>query len=250
MSLTKPLIKPGSGYGRELSEEEKEDLIKGFLPFIKYTAYRLSWRLPPELSVDDLISAGIVGLLDALQRYKEGVAKLSTFVESRIRGAMLDELRSVDWIPKSMRERIKSVKRVYLELEGKLGRSPEPEEVAERLDMSLDEYYEILRSASVQMSLRFEDLDKCGEGEDLDITECVADPSDRTPLNILEESTMRENLARLIDGLPEKERLVLSLYYWEEMTMKEIGRILGITEGRVSQLHNQALLRLKVKLEP
>ncbi|HXG31316.1 MAG TPA: FliA/WhiG family RNA polymerase sigma factor, partial [Thermodesulfobacteriota bacterium] len=179
-----------------------------------------------------------------------GVAKLSTFVESRIRGAMLDELRSVDWIPKSMRERIKSVKRIYLELEGKLGRSPEPEEVAERLDMSLDEYYEILRSASVQVSLRFEDLDKCGEGEDLDITECVADPSDRTPLNILEESTMRENLARLIDGLPEKERLVLSLYYWEEMTMKEIGKILGITEGRVSQLHNQALLRLKVKLEP
>jgi RNA polymerase sigma factor for flagellar operon FliA len=244
----KPLARPDMGYRRELSEEEKEKIIKEFLPFIKYTAYRLSWRLPPQLSVEDLVSAGIVGLLDALQRYEEGIAKLSTFAESRIRGAMLDELRSQNWIPKSMKEKINLIKKAYLELESKLGRSPDAEEVAEKLKISLDEYYKILQGANTQVLLRFEDFKERSKDEDLDLAEYLSAPQAKTPLSILEESNMKESIAKVIDGLPEKEKLVLSLYYWEEMTMKEIGKVLNITEGRVSQLHNQALLRIKLKL--
>lgn len=236
------------GYRRELSEEEKERIIKEFLPFIRYTAYRLSWRLPPQLSVEDLIGAGLVGLLDALQRYEEGIAKLRTFAESRIRGAMLDEIRSQNWIPKSMKEKINLVKKAYLELESKLGRSPDAEEVAEKLGISLDEYYKILQSANTQVLMRFEDVKERNKDEDLDLTEFVPYSQAQTPLSIMEENNMKESIAQVIEGLPEKEKLVLSLYYWEEMTMKEIGKVLNITEGRVSQLHNQALLRLRLKL--
>ncbi len=233
----------------EFTEEEKEEIIKGSLSFIKYTAYRLAQRLPPQLSVGDLISVGIVGLLDALQRYTEGRVKLETFVEHRIRGAMLDELRAHDWMPRSLKTKIGQIRKAHRELEGDLGRMPNEEEIAGRLSISLDEYYRTIQSASNAVVLSFEDFrDRIHEESGMDVMESIGDPDMKTPLELLEESSAREALAGVIARLPEKEKLVLSLYYWEELTMKEIGRIMNLTEGRVCQLHTQALIRMKTHM--
>lgn len=236
-------------YKVEMSEAEKEKIINDSLPFIKYTAYRLAHRLPPQLAVNDLISVGIVGLLDALQRYTEGRVKLNTFVEYRIKGAMLDELRSHDWVPRSLKTKIGQIRKAHHELEQDLGRMPYEEEIAERLEITLDEYYKTVQSASNAVVFSFEDFrDKMYEESDMDVTECIPDPNTKNPLELLEEGNSKEALAHLIERLPEKEKLVLSLYYWEEMTMKEIGKVLHLTEGRVCQLHNQALIRLKAQI--
>jgi RNA polymerase sigma factor FliA len=236
-------------YKVDMSEAEKEKIINDSLPFIKYTAYRLAHRLPPQLAVNDLISVGIVGLLDALQRYTEGRVKLNTFVEYRIKGAMLDELRSHDWMPRSLKTKIGQIRKAHRELELNLGRMPHEEEIAERLEITLDEYYRTVQNASNAVVFSFEDFrDKMYEESDMDVTECIPDPAAKNPLELLEESSSKEALAELIERLPEKEKLILSLYYWEEMTMKEIGKVLHLTEGRVCQLHNQALIRLKAQI--
>lgn len=233
-----------------IQEEEKERIVKDFLPYIKYTAYRFSWRLPPQLTVEDLISAGIVGLLDALTRYKNNGTPLKHFVESRIKGAMLDEIRSQDDTSKSIKKKMKAIKEAHNELEKELGRLPEDEEIAETLHLSLDEYYRTLQRANARITLRFEDFaERNHPDDDLNIMECIPDNNALTPHDICEFNEVKAKVARLISELPEKEKLVLSLYYWDELTMKEIGRVLDITEGRVCQIHNQALMRLKAKME-
>ena len=234
---------------KELSEEEREQIVKDFLPFIKYTAYRLAWRLTPQLTVDDLMSVGIVGLLDALSRYREEEAKINTFVEYRIKGAMLDELRAHEWVPKSMKKKIASVEKAYLDIERENGRLPEPAEVAQKLNITLDEYYKILQSAHSGSMLRLEDFRRKMNGEGgFDLEESIPDPNMKTPLELYEDNKKKELLADLVGKLPEREKIILSLYYWEEMTMKEIGKALNLTEGRICQLHNQALMRLRAKL--
>ncbi|MEW6569705.1 MAG: FliA/WhiG family RNA polymerase sigma factor [Nitrospirota bacterium] len=233
-----------------MSEEEKERIIQHFLPSIKYNAHRLAWRLPPQLTVDDLISVGIMGLLDALNRYRKDEVKINTFVEYRIRGAMLDELRSNDSLPKSMRKKIDAVKKAYLKLEKETGCPPEAEEIARKLNITLEEYYRILQSTNSGIVLRFEDFHKkMGEEDGLDLTESLPDPNAKTPLEILENNNNRKILACLIDRLPEREKLIICLYYWEEMTMKEIGKVMNLTEGRICQLLNHALMRLKAGIE-
>lgn len=233
----------------ELSEAEKETIINNSLPFIKYTAYRLSHRLPPQLAVNDLISVGIVGLLDALKRYTEGRAKLNTFTEYRIKGAMLDELRAQDWIPRSLKQKIGLINKAQKQQREVLGRLPSEEEVADSLDMTLDEYYRTLESASNAVVFSFEDFRSSSWQEgDLDVIECIPDTSAKSPLQQFEENSSRDALAELIEHLPEKERLVLSLYYWEELTMREIGKVLQVSEGRVCQLHSQAILKLKSQM--
>jgi RNA polymerase sigma factor for flagellar operon FliA len=236
-------------YQIELTEAKKEKIINESLPFIKYTAYRLSHRLPPQLSVEDLVSVGVIGLLDALQRYTEGRVKLSTFTEYRIKGAMLDELRSHDWVPRSLKTKVSQIKKAHQQLERNLGRMPDEEEVAKHLGISLDEYFKVLQNASSAVVYSFEDFsDRMHEESDVDVVESIADRTGKSPLELLEDSSTRDALAQLIDGLPEKEKILLSLYYWEELTMKEIGKVLNLTEGRVCQLHNQALIRLKAQM--
>jgi RNA polymerase sigma factor for flagellar operon FliA len=233
----------------EIREEEKEQVIRDFLPYIKYTACRLAWRLPPQLTVDDLISAGLMGLLDAMEKYERGRAKLKTYAEFRIKGSMLDELRAVEWLPRSLKAKVNVLKKAYAGLEREFGRPPEDEEVAGALNLTLDEYYKTLGEANGAVEFRFEDFDGNGPTDDgLNILECIPDPNACNPLIALEEKAEKKMVARLIDELPEKERLLLSLYYWEELTMKEIGKIMKLTEGRICQLHNQALIRLKAKM--
>jgi RNA polymerase sigma factor for flagellar operon FliA len=234
----------------KITEETKEGIIKEFLPYIKYTAYRLSWKLPPHITTDDLISVGLMGLMDAVDRFEPGKVKLKTYAELRIKGAMIDELRATAWIPRSMRKKIEEINNARTRLGKKIGRMPDDAEVAKSMKMPLDEYFKILRFATVANPIRLEDFrnNKYADSN-LNITECIADPKAKSPLSILEEKDNQEKLGELMETLPEKEKLVLALYYWEELTMQEIGKVLSITESRVCQLHSQAVVKLKSKLK-
>lgn len=239
-----------NNFVNNLSEEQKEQIINEFLPFIKYTAYRLSWRLPAQLTVDDLISVGLMGLIEVLNKYEEDKGTLRAYAEHRIKGAMLDELRAFDNVSRSFRDKVNEIKEVYASLERQLGRHPDEEEVAKAMNISLNEYYRILQTANGAMTLSIEDFNsKVSDDNELNILDSIADPKGSNPLSILEDKNTKEILAQIIEELPEKEKLLLSLYYWEELTMKEIGKIMNITEGRVCQIHNQAILRLKGKLK-
>lgn len=236
-------------YKAAIKEETKEKIIKEFLPYIKYTAYRLSWKLPAHVTIDDLISVGLMGLMDALERFEPGKVKLKTYAELRIKGAMIDELRATAWIPRSMRKKIDEINNARNKLEIKYGRTPEDMEVAKFLKLPLDEYFRILQYAVSATPIRIEDFKTSKYSDsDLNFSECIADSSSKTPLEALEEKDIQEKLAELIDSMPEKEKLVLSLYYYEELTMQEIGKVLSITESRVCQIHSQALVKLKSKV--
>jgi RNA polymerase sigma factor for flagellar operon FliA len=234
----------------KITEEEKEEIIKEFLPYIKFTAYRLSWKLPAHISADDLISVGLMGLMDAVNRYEPGRVKLKTYAELRIKGSMIDELRATAWIPRSMRKKINVINQAREKLEKKHGRVPDDAEVAKSLKMPMEEYFKTLQYATSSISLRLEDFKNNRYSDSsMSITECIADPKAENPLDLLEDTEMKERVAGLIDTLPYKEKMVLSLYYWEELTMQEIGRLLKITESRVCQIHSQALKKLKSKAD-
>ncbi len=230
-----------------MSEQEQESLIKEFLPFIKYTAYRLAWRLPAHLTAEDLISVGTMGLLDALRRYDQERAKLKTFVEFRIKGAMLDEIMANDMVPKSMKKKIDSIRKTHARLESELRRLPSEDEIAGALGISVEEYHQTLQDANNCIVLRFEEFKSNNEDGEMDIADCLTDKEAKNPLDLLEDTKLKEALAGAIDRLPKKEKTILSLYSWDELTMKEIAKVLDLTEGRVSQLHKQALLRLKTQ---
>jgi len=231
---------------KKYTTDKKEEVIKDFLPYIKYTATRLSWRLPPSLSEDDLISAGITGLLDALERYDDSIAKISTYVEYRIKGAMLDLIDSSQFLPKHVNKKIYEIKKVVEELEKKLSRTPEDYEIAESAGMTLDEYYEIIAESNKSKWFFFNMLDR--NGEEKTALNFIPDKEEYEPDKIYEKKELIDLLSKVIENLSEKEKLVLSLYYYEELTMKEIAKVLGVTEGRVSQLHNVALMKIKFKL--
>jgi RNA polymerase sigma factor for flagellar operon FliA len=229
--------------------KQKEKIVEQFLPRVRYYASKYSFSLPPELGTEDLISAGIVGLLEAVERYDPSMkATLSTFADFRIRGAMIDEIRSMQWASKDARKRLEDVRNVYSEIEKEFKRSATDEEVAGRLNISLDDLYKTLSIASTMNMVNIEDLGATKDGEPLDILECIASHD----MDILDELNLREMqsaLGKAIEELPDKERLVVTLYYYEELTMKEIGRVMDISESRVCQMHGKALMRLKNKIE-
>jgi len=234
-----------------ISEKEKEDLIGKFLPRVKYYASRYAFYLPSELSIEDLVSAGIIGLLEAMERYDPSFnASLSTFADFRIRGAIIDEVRSMQWVSKDARKKLDDVRRAYSALEKELNRSADDEEVAEKLNISLDELYKTLSTANTMRMINLEDLGiSNNEGEPLDVLGCISDKEGKDILDELNLKELRSALGGAIDGLPEKERLVMTLYYYEELTMKEIGKVLEISESRVCQLHGKALLKLRSVME-
>lgn len=233
-----------------INEKEKEQIITEMLPYIKYTALRLSWRLPPHLTVEDLMSTGIVGLLEAIERYREGEGKLSTFAKYRIKGAMLDELDYFNPIPKSQKKKMDMVKKICREMENRTGKIPDDEELAEALDLTLDEYYEIIQGSQVAAVINIDEhTERNGNGEEINLADIIPDASAANPLNRLEREDKKQWLAAIIDGLPDREKLILSLYYWDELTMKEIAGVIDMTEGRVCQLHNKALIWLRARMD-
>lgn len=234
----------------EAEAEVQERVVLDFLPFIRYTARRLSWRLPPSVSEEDLVSVGVVGLLDALSRFREGTVKLKTYAEHRIKGAMLDELRTADMLPRGARDRVNAMKSAHAMLERKFGRLPEDSEVADALGVSLGEYHRTLRESGAALQIRFEDFGSQKNEDGFgDLLQNLPDLEGKDPLSLTEKRILREQLAKVVAELPEKERLVLSLYYRDELTFREIGKVLGLTEGRVCQIHGQALLRCKARFE-
>ncbi len=239
----------------ELSPEEaaqagdRETIIRAFASVIRTMANRLAFRLPAYLDAEDLVSVGIIGLMDAMNKYDPNrEAKFKTYAEFRIRGAMLDEIRSMDWIPRSVHERISLLQRTHTALLNGLGRPPTEDEVAEALKMSVPELENFLIQAQGAVMISIDELGVNDPGGHK-ILRMLADTKHPDPLSMVVHENVREELGKAIEQLPEKQRLVLTLYYYEELTMKEIGSILHVTESRVCQIHTKAILRLKSRME-
>jgi RNA polymerase sigma factor for flagellar operon FliA len=229
-------------------DAHREQLIKEFAHVIRAMAHRLAFRLPAYLDAEDLISVGTIGLMDAMEKYDpHREAKFKTYAEFRIRGAMLDEIRSMDWIPRSVHERIGLLQKTHITLLNRLGRPPLDEEVASELKMPLDELDDFISRARGAVMISIDDLG-LQEPDGHKVVKMLADTHHPDPLSTLVNEREREAIGEAIQGLPEKERLVLTLYYYEELTMKEIGELLKVTESRVCQIHTKAILRLKAFL--
>ena len=235
----------------EITAENREEVIIRYSPMIKYVANRIAMRLPPHIEVDDLISVGVLGLMDAISKYDSSRgAKFKTYAEFRVRGAILDELRAMDWVPRSIRQKASNVDKVVQALQAKLSRSPEDEEVAKEMGISLDQFHDTLNETKSIPVFSLEDLGIAKEsGEQQSLLDCLAGKADADPQTQIRLIELKEIIAKAIDALPEKERLMVSLYYYEELTMKEIGAVLEITESRVSQIHSKAVYRLRTKLK-
>lgn len=230
-----------------LQHSSVEARVAQHAPLVRRLAYHLLAKLPANVSVDDLIQAGMMGLLDALQNFQTGQgAQFETYATLRIRGAMLDELRQHDWLPRRARHRARQVQKAMLELEQRLGRPATAEEIAEMLGISVEAYHDVLSETRSAQILHLEDLTD-RDDEDFLGHHLVDDRPN--PLEILEAEHFQGDLKSAIEELPDREKLVLSLYYAEELNLREIGDVLGISESRSSQLLSQATLRLRARLQ-
>ena len=223
----------------------QDELVERHASLVKRIAYHLISRLPSCVQVEDLIQSGMIGLLEAARNYDatQG-ASFETYAGIRIRGSMLDEIRKGDWTPRSLHRKVREISQAMRQIEAEMGRDARDNEVAERLDMTLDEYHQILQDASSHQIVSFEDIPS-GDANIVDGFSARISG----PLENLQENNLREILARAIAALPERERLVMSLYYDEELNLRETGEVLGVSESRVCQIHSQALIRLRSKVQ-
>ena len=230
-----------------MTAAQREALIAETLPLIKHIAHRVAARLPSNIELQDLINAGVLGLLDAIDKFEpERNVKFKTYAEVRIRGAILDSLRNLDWAPRSLRKKSRDLERTYADLNQKLGRPATDEEMSEAMGEDLENFYALVDQLHGLTIGSFENL---SDGEDSDsYLNYYPDDGSNDPYMKFASTELTRLLIEAIEELPEKERLVLSLYYYEEFTMKDIGALLGVNESRVSQLHTKAMLRLRGKL--
>ena len=232
-----------------LSEEKKHDLIVEYAPLIRFIAQKIAIRLPSNIELDDLISSGVIGLMDAIEKYDPSRDnKFKTYAEFRIRGSILDELRSQDWVPRSVRDKAKMLDKVVSKMELELGRTPTEEEIAKQLGMSMKEFHELLNQVRPVSVLSIDDSSTFSNIDKRSILSILENCKINSPLNQLSIKSVKEVITRSIKELPERQRLVLSLYYYEDLHLKDIGKILHVTESRVSQLHSQAISRLRIRL--
>ena len=231
--------------------EARDDLIIHYAHLVKYVANRLAINLSSVVEVDELISYGIEGLIDAIEKYdhKRNI-KFETYAITRIRGSMIDGLRSMDWVPVSVRQKSKELERTYTKLEGELGRAATDMEVAQELGISLNELATLLREVAANTIISLDDFIPGDDGDDKKkrIVDLLEDHNASDALELLELSEVKELLAKTISRLPEKEKRVVYLYYYEGLTLKEIGMVLSLSESRISQLHTKAILRLRGSL--
>lgn len=228
----------------------RDKLILEYAPLIKYIAQKIAARLPANIELDDLMSSGVIGLMDAIDKYDSSRDnKFKTYAEFRIRGAILDELRAQDWVPRSVREKAKQLERIYAKIEQTQGRQATDEEVCAELGVSQEEYHDMLNQVRSVSLLSYDDLSSFSKADKRSLHGYgEAGSKTPTPFSEVSSASVKRMISSAIQDLPEKQRLVLSLYYYEDLNLKEIGRVLDVTESRVSQLHTQAILRLKAKL--
>ena len=226
---------------------DKNHLLTEHMPLVKRLAHHMKAKLPPSVEVDDLVQAGMMGLLDAINRYEDNHgAQFETYAVLRIRGAMLDELRSSDWMPRSTRQNMRKVEAAMEALQQRLGRPASESEIAKSLKMSLADYQEMLGDGGGHQLLYYEDFHDTEEGSDGFLDRYAVDDSD--PLRSLLDTGFRQAVIDAIDKLPPREKMLMGLYYEEELNLKEIGAVMGVSESRVSQLHTQAVSRLRAAL--
>lgn len=226
---------------------DKEECLKTYAPLVKRIAHHMMVKLPSSVDVDDIIQAGMMGLLDAAGRYDElRGAQFETFAAQRIRGAMLDELRGADWLPRSLRRDMRRIEGAIHRLQQKLGRPPAESEIALELNISLLDYQKLLLEARGAQLIYYEDFHDEG---DEDFFERHEFDGDANPLALLQDERFRNALIAAIDELPERERLMMALHYEQDLNLREIGEVMGVTESRVCQLHSQAVARLRSMLK-
>ena len=228
----------------------RDQLIMDYANLIRFVAQRIASRLPANIEVDDLISSGVIGLMDAIEKYDPSRDnKFKTYAEFRIRGAILDELRTQDWVPRSVRDKAKRIERTFQELEQKFGRPATDDEVCTALEMTTEEYFDMVSKVKSISLISIDDLSGPGQTDRRSLLDSIENPSSKNPFAQLKSKGVKEILMKHIDDLPEKQKLVLSLYYYEDLNLKEIGKILDVTESRVSQLHTQAVIKLRSKIK-
>jgi len=226
----------------------RDELITEYLPYVKNMAHRMAVHLPPSVEADDLIHAGVMGLMNAIERYDSTREnKFITYAVFRIRGAMLSELRSRDFHSRSSRSKIRELEKACQDLNLKLGREAKDDEVAKELGIDIDEFYEIRKMSTISF-VSFEEIGLLSNEEKDNFMHLLVDGDSNDPLSLAGLKEMKNAIAGAIEQLSEKEKMVVSLYYWDELTMKEIGKVLDITESRVSQIHSRALIHLTAKL--
>ena len=234
-------------------ERARERLVVAYSPLVKYVAGRMASGLPSHVDEADLISYGLMGLIGAIERFEpEREIKFETYAVSRIKGAIIDELRSLDWVPRSVRSKARDVERVHQKLENGLQRPPSEEEMADELGITIDDFRNVLLDIANSSVLALDDLWTIAdpEGGQVSLLDTIKDPNAIDPQAELDSAELKDRLADAIESLPERERLVIALYYYENLTLREIGEVLGVTESRVSQLHTKAVLGLRSALQP
>ncbi len=239
-------------YKEDGDEKARERLVVAYSPLVKFIAGRMASGLPSHVEESDLISYGLLGLIGAIERFDtEREIKFETFAVARVKGAIIDELRSLDWVPRSVRARARAVEKAHAALEAKLQRAPTDEEMADKLEMTLEEFRDALLQIANSSVLALDDLWTFADpegGSQVSILDTIQDPSGVDPTAEAETSELKDRLAEAIESLSERERLVIALYYYENLTLREIGEVLGVTESRVSQLHTKAVLGMRSHL--
>ncbi len=231
--------------------EARESLIINYSPLVKYVAGRLSSSLPQTVDTSDLISYGVFGLIDAIEKFDlERGIKFETYAIARIKGAIIDELRAMDWVPRSVRSRAREFEAAYVTLENRMRRVPSDAEIAAEMGISSRELQAVLTKLSYASVISFEEMWAGGSDREdhPDPLGTIADERADDPVHIFENAEVKDLLAAAIERLPDREKTVIALYYYEGLTLKEIGAVLGVTESRVSQLHTKAVLRLRARL--
>lgn len=222
---------------------DKDECLREYAPLVKRIAHQMMAKLPYSVQIDDIIQAGMMGLLDAASRYDEiHGAQFETYASQRIRGAMLDELREADWLPRSLRRDMRRIETAISRLQQKLGRSPNETEIAQELEMPLAEYQQMLQESRGAQLVYYEDFHS--EDQD-DFFERFEFGNDVDPMDLLADERFKTELIRAIENLPERERMLMGMLYEQEMNLREIGEVMGVSESRVSQLHSQAVARLR-----
>lgn len=249
MSSLSKKLKNLKDYKSEIDAQTKDEIIIEYAPLVKFIAQKIAARLPSNIELDDLISCGVIGLMDAIDKFDPTRDnKFKTYAEFRVRGAILDELRAQDWVPRSVREKAKLVERTYSKLESDLGRPATDEEMCKALDCTQEEFHDLLNKSKSVSLLNIDDSASFNRGDKKLMAGLMEDSKSSNPFTAVSYKNVRDKIKEGIKALPEKQRLVLSLYYYEDLNLKEIGSVLDVTESRVSQLHTQAIMKLKAKL--